>query len=56
MSYLKLKKIRIVYPLGEREEGISKIANGMNLPLLPGEAGSSYTQDVLDLLPFPAIL
>lgn len=56
MRYLQLKNIRIVYPLEEREEGISKIANGKNLSLLPGEAGSSYTQDVLDLLHFPAVL
>lgn len=39
---LKVKKIIIVYPLEEREEGISEIANGTNFPLVPGEAGSSY--------------
>ena len=29
------EKMKIVYPLEERKEGVSKIANGTNLPVLP---------------------
>lgn len=36
MRYLELKKkMKIVYPLEGREEGIAKVANGTNLPVLP---------------------
>lgn len=50
------KKIKNVYPLEEREEGISKIANGTNLPVLLWEAGWSYTSGCYGSLAFSCCL
>lgn len=46
------KKKKIVYALEERQEGVSKIANGTHLPVLPWETGSSHTSGCYGSLAF----